>query len=487
MATRAAGRRKCFIACTLWLAGCAVGPDFVRPEPPSVDRYTAEPMPTSTVSAEGQAQHFDPQMRLAAAWWRLFGSAPLNAVVAEALTGSPDVQAAEASLRRSQENLRAGYGVFFPTAQAGFDYTRQLYNPARIGSPMPSSIFNLFTLSATVNYALDVFGGQRRMVEGLRANMDAQHYTTLGAYLTLSGNVVNTMIARAGYAAQIEATEDFVGIETEQVKITRIQAEAGTVPYANVLSIESLLAATQATLPPLRQRLSQSEHLLATLVGRAPAEWTVPPVGLRELTLPSDLPVSLPSELAHQRPDVLVAEAQLHSASAAIGVATAALFPSLTLGGTAGLASTSITDLAKAASAYWAYGATLATPIFQGGTLWFQRRAAIAAYEQSLASYRQTVLGGLAQVADILGALEHDAQTLEAESRALDAAQDALHLVQTNYEAGTANYLQVLIADGQYQQARLGYLQARAQRLQDTVALFVALGGGWWNTEDTKR
>jgi NodT family efflux transporter outer membrane factor (OMF) lipoprotein len=313
--------------------------------------------------------------------------------------------------------------------------------------------------------------------------MDVQRYTTLGAYLALSGNVVNTVIAWAGYAAEIQATQDLIALETEQLKITRMQAEAGTVPYANVLSVESQLAVTQATLPPLRQRLSQTEHLLATLVGRAPAEWSVPVVALGNLTLPSDLPVSLPSELVRQRPDILVAEAQLHSASAAIGVATAALFPSLTLGGTAGLTSTAIGDLLKASGAFWSFGASLTTPLFQGPTLWFQRKAAIDTYGGVLANYRQTVLGGLGQVADTLRALEHDAETVEAQSRAVDAAQQALRLIQINYEAGTANYLQVLVVDNQYQQAKLGYLQAIAQRFQDTVALFVALGGGWWNAE----
>jgi NodT family efflux transporter outer membrane factor (OMF) lipoprotein len=224
--------------------------------------------------------------------------------------------------------------------------------------------------------------------------------------------------------------------------------------------------------------------LLATLAGRAPAEWTLPAVELADLTLPGDLPVTLPSELVRQRPDILAAEAQLHSSSAAIGVATAALFPSFTLSGTAGLSNTSITDLLKGPSAFWSVGANITAPLFRGGTLWFQRKAAIDAYEQSLATYRQTVLSGLAQVADTLRALEHDAETVEAQSRALTAAEEALRLVQVNYEAGTANYLQVLIADGQYLQAKLGYLQARAQRFQDTVALFVALGGGWSNASE---
>jgi NodT family efflux transporter outer membrane factor (OMF) lipoprotein len=277
----------------------------------------------------------------------------------------------------------------------------------------------------------------------------------------------------------MQATEEFINLEQEQLRITEVQAQAGTVPYANVLSIQSQLAATAATLPPLKQKRNQTEHLLATLAGRAPAEWQLPPVGLADLTLPRDLPVTLPSELVRQRPDIRAAEAQLHSASAEIGVATAALFPSFTVSGTYGANNTALPDLLSSNSGFWSLGASLTAPLFHGGTLWFQRKAAMEGYQQSLATYRETVLNAFAQVADTLRALEHDAETLQAQSQALEAAGGALRLVQANYQTGLANYVQVLIADGQYQQAKLGYLQALAQRFQDTVALFVALGGGW--------
>jgi NodT family efflux transporter outer membrane factor (OMF) lipoprotein len=243
------------------------------------------------------------------------------------------------------------------------------------------------------------------------------------------------------------------------------------------------LAAFEATLPPLRQKLDQAGHLLATLAGRLPAEWTPPQIALTDITLPTELPISLPSDIVRQRPDILASEAQLHSASADIGVATAALFPSFTLSGSYGFNNSSIGDLLKSGSNIWSLGANVTTPLFHGGTLWFHRKAAIEAYQQSLAGYRQTVLSAFAQVADTLRALEHDAEGLHAQSQALDAAGEALQLIHVNYQAGTANYLQVLVADYQYHQAKIGYLQAQAQRLQDTVALFVALGGGWWNKE----
>jgi len=314
--------------------------------------------------------------------------------------------------------------------------------------------------------------------------VDFQRYTVLATYLTLSGNIVNTIIARASYATEIKATEQIISLQKEQIRITEIQEQAGTVPYSSVLSLRSQLATTEATLPPLHQKLNQAEHLLATLAGRFPAEWTPPEVDLTDLTLPTDLPITLPSEFVRQRPDILAAEAQLHSSSADIGVATAALFPSFTLNGTYGLNNTSANDLFKNNSSFWSLAGNLSAPLFHGGTLWFKRKAAIEGYQQSQANYRQTVLSSFAQVADTLRALEHDAETLQAQSQALEAAEEALRLIQANYEAGIANYLQILIANGLYHQAKIGYLQAQAQRFQDTVGLFVALGGGWWDAEE---
>jgi len=466
------------------LIGCAVGPNFVRPKPPEVERYTYGPQPTETIPADGRVQHFKEGAKITADWWRLFNSSNLDALIKEAIANNPNLQAAQASLRQSQENLRAGYGVFFPQLDTSFDVTRQKFSPTRFGGTLTSSIFSLYTLTATVNYALDVFGGERRAVESLRAQVDFQRYEVLGTYLALSGNIVNAIIAEAAYREQIKATEQIISLQREQTGITEMQAQAGTVPYSNALSLRSQLASTEATLPPLRQKLSQTEHLLATLVGRTPAEWGPPPVDLADLTLPADLPVTLPSELVRQRPDILAAEAELHSASADIGVATAALFPSFTLNGTYGLNNTSLKDLFKSDSSFWSMGANLTALLFHGGTLWFKRKAAIEGYNQSLATYRQTVLSAFAQVADVLRALEHDAETLHSESQALSTAEEALRLIQANYQAGIVNYLQVLIANDQYHQAKIGYLQAVAQRFQDTVALFVALGGGWWNAEE---
>jgi NodT family efflux transporter outer membrane factor (OMF) lipoprotein len=463
---------------------CAVGPNFERPKPPLIDRYTTGETPAVTISADGKAQHFEHGAKIASDWWRLFNSSKLDAVVEEAIANNQSLQAAQASLRQSQDILRAGYGVFYPQLDANASASRQQSSPAVTGGNAPGSIFNLFTLSATISYALDVFGGQRRTVESLGAQVDYQNAVVSATYITLSGNVVNALIAQAGYQEQIRATEQMINLLREQVRLTSIQAQAGLVPYVNVLSLQTQLASFESTLPPLRQKMSQTQHLLATLAGRTPAEWAPQSVELADLTLPGDLPIMLPSQLVGQRPDILAAEAQLHSASAVIGVATAALLPSFTLNGTYGAGSNTIDNLFNSNNAFWNLGANVTAPLFRGGTLWFGRQAAIDAYKLSSANYRQTVLSAFAQVADTLRALEHDAELVYAQSQAVSASENALKLIQANYQAGTANYLQVLVANGQYQQAAIGYIQAKAQRYQDTVALFVALGGGWWNTEE---
>jgi len=336
-------------------------------------------------------------------------------------------------------------------------------------------------VSGSVGYVLDLFGGNRRRLEALGAQVDLARENALAAYLALTANVVNTSIARAAYRAEIEATRDSIAAATEQVQLAEAQAEAGTAPYATVLALKTELASLQASLPPLELHADQAGHLLAVLAGRSPAEWSPPEIALDALRLPEDLPVSLPSELVRQRPDVLAAEASLHAASAQIGVATANMLPSITLSGGLGSEASRLGNLGAAAGRVWDAGGDISVPVFHGGTLWYTRKAAVDAYQAGLADYRQTVLTAFQQVADTLRALEHDAETVQASADAATAAQTALTLTQANYQAGVADYLAVLTATQQYQAARLSYLQASAQRLQDTVALYVALGGGWWN------
>jgi len=463
------------------LGGCAVGPNFIRPAAPDTDRYTHELRTEADLTANGQTQHFTSSNKLVADWWKLFGSSELNAIVNKAIVNNPTLQASEASLRQSQDNMRAGYGVFFPQIQAGAATSRQRTASGQQGSQSGSKIFNLITLSGTVSYALDVFGGARRSVESLRAQADYQRYENVAAYLMLSANVVNTSIARAAYAGEISQTKELIKLEKEQLRLTQAQVHAGTTPYANELSIESLLAANQYLLAPLEQNLSQAEHLLAALEGQLPSKTDLPDINLNKLSLPLDLPISLPSDLVNQRPDILAAESQMHAASAKIGVATALMFPSFSLNGTFGTSGSSFGNLTAASGKFWSIGPSATIPVFQGTTLWFGRRAAIDAYQQSQANYRQTVLGAFEQVADSLKALEHDAEALQAQVKAKRSSEEALKLLQANYRAGLVDYLAVLTADVQYHKTTITYLQAVAQRHQDTVALFVALGGGWWH------
>jgi len=461
-----------FLALSLLLAGCAVGPNFERPKAPTA-RWDARD-PTGV-------QRFDRDAEVTGDWWRMFQSPALDAVVARAVERSASLEAARATLRRSQYAMRAGYGAFFPQvdAQAGGGY--QQMSPLRFGQNQPATDFSLYTLQGSVTYLIDIWGGQRRQVESLRAQVDAERWTLAGARVVLCGNVADALIASAGYRAQVDALRAVADLEREQLRITEAQATGGTVPYGNVLAIRAQLAATEAQIPALAQKADQADDLVAMLAGEAPGVWSPPSIALGDFTLPADVPLSLPSKLVRQRADVLVAEALLHSANAQIGVATAAMLPNLTLGATAGANNTSLGDLFAPNALFGSIGPGITAPVFHGGTLWYQRKAAVAARDAAFATYRQTVLAAFEQVADTLRALEHDGEAVRAEKDALDAASDSLRLVQTNYRAGVANYLQVIVANEQWAQAKIGWVQAVTQRLQDTVALYVALGGGWWN------
>ncbi|WP_243405373.1 efflux transporter outer membrane subunit [Solimicrobium silvestre] len=465
------------------LSACAVGPDFVPPASPTESRYTSEPQAEQTVVADTQAQHFSAATQIPADWWRLFKSEQLDAVVQLAIAHNPTLEASEATLRQSQDNLRAGYGVFYPQIDAGLNAARERSAPTQQGLQTPGSIFNFVSIGGSISYVLDVFGGQRRAVEGLSAQRDYQLFAHKAAYVTLSANVVNACIARAAYSAQIRATEELIALEGEQLAATEAQVNAGTGAYTSVLSMRSLIAANQGSLAPLKQKLSQAEHLLIALEGVSFSTANLPDIDLKGLSLPLALPVSLPSDLVRQRPDILQAEAQLHAASANIGVATAAMFPSFSLDGTFGVAGSSFGNLSAENGKFWSVGPSISIPLFRGGSLWFGRKAALDAYDQSRAGYRQTVLGAFEQVADSLKALEHDAESLQAQVESRNAAEEAFHLLQIGYKSGLSAYLDVLTADVQFHQANIAYLQAVAQRQQDTVALFVALGGGWWNTQ----
>lgn len=464
-------------------AACTVGPDFAPPRPGDVDRYTAEwPEPAS---AAGASQRFSADARLPADWWRLFGSPALSALVERALAASPTLQAAEATLRASRDNLRAGEGVFYPQASAGVAATRERVAPVQQGASLPGGVFDVASANVGISYAFDLSGGQRRAVEGLRALADAQHFETRAAYLALTANVVDTAIARAAYAAEVRLSDELIAMQLDQLRAIEAQVRAGTASQAAALAQASLVAASRAARAPLRQRLDQAGHLLAQLVGAPPAGAALPEIDFDSLVLPAELPLSLPSALVRQRPDLRAAEARLHAASAEIGVATAALLPNLTLGAAYGRAGATVGGLLGAAGEpFWSIAPAVAAPLWRGGTLRAQRQAAIDTYAAQEAQYRQTVLAAFAQVADALRALQHDADALDAQLASRRAAGDALRLLRANAQAGLVAGVDVLAADVLLRNAALGALQAAAQRQQDTVALFAALGGGWWNAPE---
>jgi NodT family efflux transporter outer membrane factor (OMF) lipoprotein len=470
----------------LGLGGCAVGPDFTHPPAPPESHYNYSSDPDHTPAAQGIGQTFAPGA-VPGDWWRAFGAEKLNSLVGEALDSNQTLQSAQSRLRESEDNLRAGFGIFYPDLEADASYVRQEFSPLKFGQRTTPGIFNLFTLSASVSYAVDLFGGEHRTVEGLAAQSDVQNATVRATALTLVSNIVNTAIAKAAYAAEIETTREMIATERQQESIARVQSDAGTGPYSAVLSVDSQLHTLEATLPELEQKQVQADHLLAVLTGKAPADVQPIELAFGELSLPRNLPVSLPSELVRQRPDIAAAEATLHVASANVGVATAALFPSLTVTAGYGGNNAQVANLFSANSQFWNFGVGLAQPVFDGGTLWFKRKAAKDEFDATLSDYRQVVLNALQQLADTLRALEHDAEMLSEDDQALTSADRALHLIQTNYQAGLANYTQVLIADVQYQQAKLADLQAMAVRYQDAVALFVALGGGWQQDTTAQR
>jgi NodT family efflux transporter outer membrane factor (OMF) lipoprotein len=480
------GRRFATLLAAFLAAGCAAGPDFMRPAPPGDRHYLPEGAPGATAQAQGVSQRFVPGTPVAPAWWTLFGSPQLDAAMRAALERNPGLQAAQSALAASRENLAAGYGVFWPQADLGLTGLRQRAAAVRGAGVFPG-LFNVFTLGATVSYLLDLAGGSRRQVEALGAQADFQRYQVSATWLTLSGNIFNAYVARAGYAAQIEATRTLLARLREQRDIALTRYRAGAAPYANVLSIDSQMAGSEASLSVLEQHERQSAHLLSTLAGSTPAGWPPPQLALDRLLLPGALPLSLPSELVRQRPDILAAEAELHLASAQIGVATAALFPSVRLDASIGNAANRFGDTTSARGRFWTFGVDAAQPLFHGATLTHQRGAAIEDYRRALAHYRATVLAAFAQVADTLSALDADARALQAQAIALASAREALALLQANYRAGLAAWVDVLVADAQLQRVQIDYVQALAQRFQDTAALYLALGGGWWRMQDALR
>jgi NodT family efflux transporter outer membrane factor (OMF) lipoprotein len=447
-----------------------------------VDRYTAEALPPETASAKGPggaAQRFLTDGEVPRDWWTRFGSEELDALVAAALRANPSVHAAAAALRQAQENTAAQRGSYYPTVQAGFDASRQR-NAVGVLAPSLASgtaLYNLYTPQVTVSYVPDVFGSNRRQVESLSALAEASQYQLDATYLTLTANVVTTAIQEAGLRAEIAATERVIALERDSLAVLRRELELGAVAEGDVYAQEAALAQLETTLPPLHRQLQAARDALAVLTGRLPADYIPVRFELDQLVLPADLPLGVPSQLVERRPDVRAAEAQLHAATAQVGVAIASLLPQVTITGDIGSSATAMGDLFKAGTGFWSVGASLTQTLFEGGTLIHRKRAADAALDQAGALYRSAVLTAFQNVADALHALDTDADSLAAASRAEEAAQKSLDVVRHQLELGSVSYLALVNAEQAYQQALISLTQARANRYADTAALFQALGG----------
>lgn len=467
------------------VAGCAVGPDFREPEAPKTNSYTSTVLPEETATTAGRAgtaQRFMPGEEIPAQWWTLFHSEALDRLIRQALADSPSLAAAQAKLRQAQENLRAEVGVVSPSVDAKLSAQRQRFSPAAIGQPnAPSTVFNLYNASVGVSYTFDASGGWRRELEAMRAQVDYQSFQLEGAHLALTANIVTTAIREASLRAQMQALQEIEALQEKELELMESQFKLGGARRTDVLAQRAQLAEVSVTLLPLEKELAQARHQLAVLAGKLPSQADLPDFTLETLELPQQLPVTLPSALVRQRPDIRAAEALLHQASAQVGVATANLYPRITLSGSYGSQANSSADLFGPTTSIWNVGASLLQPLFHGGELTARRRAAIAAYDQADAQYRDTVLHAFQNVADTLRALDVDARTLKAQTEAEAVARDTLDLTHKEFSLGAANYLSLLNAERQYQQARISLVQSQTLRYADTAALFQALGGGWWN------
>ena len=497
-----------FLSAMLALSGCAVGPDFKAPAAPAAKRYSPQPLPAATATvadAAGAAQHFVVNADIPAQWWTLFQSKQLNALIEQALKSNPTLASAQAALSQAQESVYAQQGYFYPTVALNYSPSRQqlagnmggnspgiqgngtnistYQNPN--GPPYNAPVIYTFhTAQLTVGYVPDVFGSNRRQVESLQAQAQMQRYQLEAARITLVSNVVAAALQEASLRAQIAATGEIIADNVKSLEISQRQFQLGYTMRMDLAAQESALAAVQQLLPPLEKQFEQTRDLIRILVGNTPDQEVSETFELSDLHLPAQLPLSLPAQLVRQRPDVLAAEAQLHAASADVGVAVAARLPQFSIDGAIGGEASVFNQMFQPGGPFWSLVGNITQPIFDGNTLLHRERAADQALVQAAAQYRSTVLTALQNVADTLHAIHADANGLAAAANAERAAKVALGLTRRQNELGYVSYLALLNAEQAYQQARIALVQARAMRFGDTAALFQALGGGWWNDKE---
>jgi NodT family efflux transporter outer membrane factor (OMF) lipoprotein len=469
------------VALAVCCAGCAVGPDYQRPALPTPTQYTREPADATLGSGTARPQALATDGAIAQTWWRVFGSDALNDRVQLALAHNPDLDAAVAALRQAQENVAAQRATYFPSAQLNYTPSRQRDAVGTLAPTLASNAtyYTLHTAQLNIAYAPDVFGLNRRTIESLQAQADNQQFQLEAARLTLASNVVNAAIQEASLRAQIEATVAVISAETHALAILHDQARLGYASGLDLAAQESALAQARQALPGLQKQLQQNRDLLAVLCGQSPDQGGAPEFDLEHLTLPLTLPLKLPSQLVQQRPDVRAAEANVHAASAQVGVALANRLPQFALSASYGGSSTSFTRMFTDDNVFWVLAGSVTQSVFDFGALRHRQRAAEAALQQSAAQYRSVVLAAFQNVADTLYAIDSDARALAAADDAERAAERTLDLTQKQQQLGYVNALTLINAQQAFQQARITRIQAQAARLSDTAALIQALGGGW--------
>ncbi len=460
------------------LAACAVGPDFERPAAPTVPGYTAQPLP-----ARIDAQSFAVGKDLPAEWWKLFHSDKLDALVARALANNPSLASARAALRQAHELTAAQKAAFYPflSGQAAQQRAKNADSTIAPLTQTNNPYYSLYTAQLNVSYSPDIWGGVRRTVEQSEATEQASRFQFEAAYLTLSSNVVVTAIADASLRAQLDSTRRLIAVSRELTGKVEGQRKIGSASELDLLTQRAAEAQLAATLAPLEKQRAQTRNALAALLGTTPGELSAETISLDELTLPDELPVSLPSKLIEQRPDVRQAEENMHAASAAVGIALANMLPSFDITGNIGSSALSAGKLFSPGTGFWSIGTSLTQTLFDGGALLHKRRAADAALDQAGADYRTAVLGAIQNVADSLEAVKSDSDGLKITAEAQQAAKKSWDLARRQREIGSINLVLMLTAEQSYQQAEIALIGARAARYSDTAGLFQALGGGWWN------
>ena len=464
------------------ISGCAVGPDFSRPAAPETSRLTRDPIVTTTSSAgpTGEAQTLERGTALQADWWKLYGSAQLNALIELALKNNPTIDSARAALKQSQAYASAQQGYFFPTIQAGLSPTRQA-NSGTISPTLTSgdTPFTLNTAQVSVGFSLDVFGLNRRTLESLKAQAENQKFLLEAAKLSLATNIVSAVVQQSALQAQLKSTEDIIAASKRSLVLLEKQAVIGYVSRIDVAAQETALAQNEQLLPAIRKQLEQTRNQIAVLTGSMPSQAGLDHFEIDEFKLPTSLPLSLPSQIVDQRPDVRAAEAQLHSASAQVGVAIASRLPQISLSAIFGGAAVPFNQMFNSSNQFWGLSGNISQTIFDFGTLKYRQVAAEAGLEQASAQYRFTVLGAFQNIADTLYALDEDAKTLAAAVRAETAAKKTFDLTRQQLAIGAVNAFTLILAEQAYRQTTVTRINAQASRLMDTAALFQALGGTW--------